>query len=173
MASAEMHTCHVLMAAFGNMIGKLYYTEMSFLYYNFSGSVFQYGYGLGVMNSLKDSLKRIFDNSENIPFGFTTAFSLTQALWAAGGAVGSQIGGFCGKKLGRKNTLLLNNIFIISGLFLQLLTFQLGTSYYWMLAGRFLNGIGCGVAMTISPIYLIENSPLRHRGAFGMSYSLR
>ena len=173
MASAEMHTCHVLMAAFGNMIGKLYYTEMSFLYYNFSGSVFQYGYGLGVMNSLKDSLKRIFDNSENIPFGFTTAFSLTQALWAAGGAVGSQIGGFSGKKLGRKNTLLLNNIFIISGLFLQLLTFQLGTSYYWMLAGRFLNGIGCGVAMTISPIYLIENSPLRHRGAFGMSYSLR
>ena len=125
------------------------------------------------MNSLKGSLKRIFDNSENIPFGFTTAFSLTQALWAAGGAVGSQIGGLSGKRLGRKNTLLLNNIFIIAGLFLQLLTFQLGTSYYWILAGRFLNGIGCGVAMTISPIYLIENCPLRHRGAFGMSYSLR
>jgi len=35
MASAEMHTCHVLMAAFGNMIGKLYYTEMSFRCYNF------------------------------------------------------------------------------------------------------------------------------------------
>ena len=71
------------------------------------------------MNSLKDSLKRIYDNSENIPFSFTTAFSLTQALWAAGGAVGSQIGGVIGKKLGRKNSLLLNNIFIISGLFLQ------------------------------------------------------
>ena len=25
-----------------------------------------------------------------------------------------------------------------------------------MLVGRFLNGIGCGVAMTISPIYLIK-----------------
>ena len=101
--TAEMHTCHVLLAACGNMIG----------------SVFQYGYGLGVMNSLKESLKRIYENTENIPFSFTTAFSLTQALWAVGGAVGSQIGGFTGKKLGRKNSLLLNNIFIISGLILQ------------------------------------------------------
>ena len=85
------------------------------------GSVIQYGYGLGVMNSLRDSLAEIFENSENIPFGFTTAFSLTQALWAVGGGVGSQIGGFSGRKFGRKNSLLLNNIFIISGLTLQVI----------------------------------------------------
>ena len=83
------------------------------------GSVFQYGYALGVMNSLKDSLEKIYNESGDLPFEFMTAIALTQALWAVGGAVGSQIGGFTGYKIGRKNTLLLNNIFIISGILLQ------------------------------------------------------
>ena len=45
--------------------------------------------------------------------------SLTQALWALGGAVGSQIGGYSGAKLGRKGTLIVNNFFIIPGTLLQ------------------------------------------------------
>ena len=45
--------------------------------------------------------------------------SLTQALWALGGAVGSQIGGYSGAKLGRKATLIANNFFIIPGTLLQ------------------------------------------------------
>ena len=45
-------------------------------------------------------------------------------------------------------------------------------SYHWILIGRFLNGIGCGIGMTISPMYLTELSPIRLRGAFGTSYSL-
>ena len=44
---------------------------------------------------------------------------MTQALWAFGGAFGSLIGGFGGAKFGRKNTLLLNNIFLASGIVLQ------------------------------------------------------
>ena len=45
-------------------------------------------------------------------------------------------------------------------------------SYDWILVGRFLNGIGCGVAATVSPVYLAEVAPLHLRGAFGASYSL-
>ena len=45
--------------------------------------------------------------------------SLTQALWALGCAVGSQIGGYSGAKLGRKATLIANNFFIIPGTLLQ------------------------------------------------------
>ena len=44
---------------------------------------------------------------------------MTQALWAFGGACGSIIGGLIGAKFGRKNTLLGNNIFIVSGIVLQ------------------------------------------------------
>jgi len=47
---------------------------------------------------------------------------MTQALWAFGGAIGSILGGLSGARFGRKNTLLLNNIFIISGIILQVST---------------------------------------------------
>ena len=38
--------------------------------------------------------------------------------------------------------------------------------------GRFLNGIGCGVALTIGPIFLTEIAPVHARGAFGISLAL-
>ena len=47
---------------------------------------------------------------------------MTQALWAFGGAVGSILGGLLGSRLGRKNTLLLNNIFLMAGIILQVRT---------------------------------------------------
>ena len=47
---------------------------------------------------------------------------MTQALWAFGGAIGSILGGISGARFGRKNTLLLNNIFIVSGIVLQVST---------------------------------------------------
>ena len=64
------------------------------------------------------------------------------------------------------------NVFVDNILF-QFVTFQVdGFSYNWILVGRFLNGIGCGIAMTISPIFLTELAPMYLRGAFGTSYSL-
>ena len=36
------------------------------------GSVFQYGYGLGLMNSLQVNLENIYTNSQDLPYGFTT-----------------------------------------------------------------------------------------------------
>jgi len=150
-----MRILNVLFAAFGNMIG----------------SVFHYGYAMGVMNSLTSDLEIVFQNS-NLPTSFYTALSLTQGLWAIGGALGSIIGGFMGAKIGRRNTLLLNNIFIATGILCQFGAFQFGWSYNSILIGRILNGIGCGVAMTISPMMLTEISPVHLRGAFGSSYSL-
>ena len=47
---------------------------------------------------------------------------MTQALWAFGGAVGSILGGLLGSRLGRKNTLLLNNVFLSTGIILQVRT---------------------------------------------------
>jgi len=152
-----MRILNVLFAAFGNMIG----------------SVFHYGYAMGVMNSLTPDLEKVFANSNMQEHtSFFTALSLTQGLWALGGALGSIIGGYMGAKIGRRNTLLLNNIFISTGILCQFGAFQFGWSYGSILAGRTLNGIGCGVAMTISPMMLTEISPVHLRGAFGSSYSL-
>jgi len=138
------------------------------------GSVFQYGYGMGVMNQLGGDLEEIFnDKGTALAMNFTSAISLTYALWSLGGAIGSQIAGVWAAKFGRKNALLLNNVFIIPGILLQVCTFQTRVmSYDWILVGRFINGIGCGVAAAISPVYLAEVAPLHLRGAFGTSYSL-
>ena len=139
----------------------------------FSGASFQQGYGLGAMNTLTSTLEEIFRNSNELKFGFTTALSLTQALWALGGAFGSQIGGILGSKIGRKNTLLCNNIFLVVGCLLQFFTFQIRTwSYIWIMIGRFINGIGCGVQATVSPTYLMETAPEHLKGAFGCSFSI-
>ena len=125
------------------------------------------------MNTLRSTLEEIFKNSNDMRFGFTTALSLTQALWALGGALGSQIGGILGSKIGRKNTLLCNNIFLVVGCLLQFFTFQFRTwSYIWIMIGRFINGIGCGVQATVSPTYLMETAPEHLKGAFGCSFSI-
>ena len=55
----------------------------------------------------------------------------------------------------------------------QVSTFQTRVmSYDWILVGRFINGMGCGVAAAVSPVYLAEIAPLHLRGALGASYSL-
>ena len=54
------------------------------------------------MNTQTSTLEEIFNNSTDLKFGFTTALSLTQASWALGGALGSQIAGISGSKIGRK-----------------------------------------------------------------------
>ena len=74
---------------------------------------------MGLMNSLQVDLQEIHSNSSDINYGFTAAFSMTQALWAFGGAVGSILGGSLGSRFGRKNTLISNNIFIVTGIILQ------------------------------------------------------
>ena len=42
-----------------------------------------------------------------------------------------------------------------------------GQVYDFVLWGRFINGIGCGVATTVGPMMLTEISPLVYRGIFG------
>ena len=73
-----------------------------------------------IANKHNKFYKGLADPSISVPDYFIfLAFSMTQALWAFGGAIGSILGGISGVRFGRKNTLLLNNLFIISGIVLQ------------------------------------------------------
>lgn len=55
----------------------------------------------------------------------------------------------------------------------QVCTFQTRVMPYdWILVGRFIHGLGCGIATAISPVYLAEIAPIHLRGALGASYSL-
>ena len=39
--------------------------------------------------------------------------------------------------------------------------------YDFILWGRFINGVGCGIATTVGPMMLTEISPIQLRGIFG------
>jgi len=159
---------NLVIAAFGNLIG----------------SAFQYGWACSVMNGLEEPLKNLFTtNGVSVgSYDWDLANSLTQGLWCIGGAVGAVISGPMAAKLGRKPTLLINNFFVLTGAVLQAIPFQIpeedwgeGNPAYWakydlIIAGRFINGIGCGVATCVSPMMLTEIAPLPLRGLFGTQY---
>ena len=75
------------------------------------------------MDEMKQALNRSgvagdFTHEWNI------AWSLTTSLWGIGGMVGALIGGPMSQKLGRKFSLISNNIFLICGSVLQCVPFM-------------------------------------------------
>lgn len=133
------------------------------------GAPFQFGYGNGVMNSMAGPLQQVY-NSTGVSIGdysWNTALSLTTGLWCAGGGVGALVGGPSASYFGRKITLLFNNVFLMLGAFLQTVPLQSDNYYDFVLWGRFVNGVGCGIATTVGPMMLTEISPIHLRGIFG------
>ena len=85
------------------------------------GSSFQFGYGSGILNNLEGALKDLYDKSgtsANIS-PWSTAWSLTTGFWCVGGFIGSIGGGPASNYLGRKWTIILTNIFTLTGVFLE------------------------------------------------------
>lgn len=70
--------------------------------------------------------------------------------------------------IGRKVSLMITNIFFISGALL----ISLFSDPFFLYAGRFINGLGVGLSSVIIPAYLSEISPSYLRGAFGGVHQL-
>ncbi|KAK9763758.1 Bifunctional purine biosynthesis protein PurH [Basidiobolus ranarum] len=87
-------------------------------------------------------------------------------VFAIGVLIGSSAGGHISSKIGRRNTLLWNNIiFMLGGLSLAM-----STSTILFVTGRFLVGIGSGVAGVAVPTYVAETSTNRLRGTMGVLF---
>jgi MFS family permease len=80
-----------------------------------------------------------------------------------GGLFGGLIGGAIQTKMGRKKTIILNNIGFISGGIL------IGCSVHtaMFIIGRILCGISCGLGSLVIPTYLGEVSTVKARGLLG------
>uniref|UniRef100_A0A8C5MM14 Solute carrier family 2, facilitated glucose transporter member 5 n=1 Tax=Leptobrachium leishanense TaxID=445787 RepID=A0A8C5MM14_9ANUR len=94
-------------------------------------------------------------------------WSLTVSLYPLGGFFGSLMVGPLVNKIGRKGTLLLNNIFsivpaILMGVSVVAKTFEI------IIVSRFIIGICAGLSSTVVPMYLGEMSPKNLRGALGV-----
>ncbi|XP_063799174.1 solute carrier family 2, facilitated glucose transporter member 5 isoform X2 [Pseudophryne corroboree] len=97
----------------------------------------------------------------------TVLWSLTVSLYPLGGFFGSLMVGPLVMKIGRKGTLLLNNIFSIVPAILMG-TSVLAKSFEVIIACRLVIGICAGLSSNVVPMYLGEMSPKNLRGGIGV-----
>ncbi|ODV78040.1 sugar transporter [Suhomyces tanzawaensis NRRL Y-17324] len=77
-----------------------------------------------------------------------------------GALLGAVLGGVLANLIGRKTVLLGSNAFFIVGTVVQLAAHTVWT----MIAGRFVLGLGVGIASLIAPLMLSELAPSKYRG---------
>ncbi|XP_061688672.1 solute carrier family 2, facilitated glucose transporter member 9 isoform X2 [Syngnathoides biaculeatus] len=142
------------------------------------GSSFLYGYNLSVVNAPAPYIKAFYNRTlmerYNEPVRaetITLLWSITVSIFAIGGLFGALAVSWLLKILGRKGTLLLNNIFaVIAAL---LLTFgERAQSFEMLIIGRFIMGVDSGIALSVLPMYLGEISPRYIRGSIGQFNSI-
>ncbi|KAM6930684.1 solute carrier family 2, facilitated glucose transporter member 11b isoform 2-T2 [Xenentodon cancila] len=92
-------------------------------------------------------------------------------MFSVGGLVGVSIGGTLSVKLGRRGTLLANNIFSLLAALLLGLSSSAGL-FELLIVGRLLSGINAGIGLCVEPMFLGEIAPTALRGAMGMGVSV-
>ncbi|KAJ1762350.1 Bifunctional purine biosynthesis protein PurH [Coemansia sp. RSA 1807] len=102
--------------------------------------------------------------------GFPSCIPMSSTLWGLvvgltplGAWAGSLLSGIAADRFGRKRMLMYNNAFFVAGALLACLT----TSIVQLAAGRFVSGIGCGIAANVVSTYCSEMSTVRSRGFLG------
>ncbi|CEG63649.1 hypothetical protein RMATCC62417_00762 [Rhizopus microsporus] len=101
---------------------------------------------------------------------FPDCLPMDDALWGfavasfcVGGLIGGLSGGTIQTRLGRKKTIILNNLgFIIGGILISC-----AISPFMFIIGRILCGISCGIGSLTIPIYIGEIATIPTRGAMG------
>ncbi|XP_067873117.1 solute carrier family 2, facilitated glucose transporter member 1a isoform X3 [Heterodontus francisci] len=138
------------------------------------GSSFQYGYNVAVVNSPSVYMKQFYNQSYFDRYGSymdnnfqTLLWSLTVSMYPLGGFFGSLMVAPLVNKLGRKGTLLFNNIFSIVPSILMG-TSKESKSFEIIIVGRIIVGICAGLSSNVVPMYLGELSPKNLRGATGV-----
>ncbi|MBN3287547.1 GTR9 protein, partial [Polyodon spathula] len=114
------------------------------------GSSYLYGYNLSVVNAPTLYVKEFYNKTWNDRYdqpmeaaSLTLMWSVTVSIFAIGGLVGAIMVSPLVKLLGRKGTLLLNNVFaIVASLMLAL--GEVAGSFEMLILGRFIIGVDAG-----------------------------
>ncbi|XP_054634538.1 solute carrier family 2, facilitated glucose transporter member 5-like isoform X2 [Dunckerocampus dactyliophorus] len=138
------------------------------------GSSFQYGYNVAVINSPAQFMQHFYNVTFLERYGarmednlLTLLWSLSVSMYPLGGFFGSLVVAPLVNKLGRKGTLLFNNIFSIVPALMMGVS-ELAKSYEIIIVARFIVGICAGLSSNVVPMYLGELSPKNLRGAIGI-----
>ncbi|CAI2367337.1 unnamed protein product [Moneuplotes crassus] len=116
------------------------------------------GFLFGYDTSVIAGANLYFDNEFPDISNFQKELIVSMAL--VGAAIGSIFGGPIADKYGRKPTIIIADIMFTVGCLLMAFT----PNIFWLIFGRFVVGIGIGVAAMVVPVYLAEISPKHIRG---------
>uniref|UniRef100_A0A3B5B0I5 Solute carrier family 2, facilitated glucose transporter member 5 n=1 Tax=Stegastes partitus TaxID=144197 RepID=A0A3B5B0I5_9TELE len=138
------------------------------------GGTLQYGYNLAIMNAptvfIQTFINETFLERWDIQledYQVTLVWTIIVSIFSLGGFAGALIAGPMTIRFGRKNCLLLNNIFLMSGALLAL-TSRAAKSFEMIIISRILVGINAGI-MNVQPMYFGESAPKHLRGAVSLS----
>ncbi|KAI8322958.1 general substrate transporter, partial [Martensiomyces pterosporus] len=133
-------------------------------------SSINYGWVIGSVNIPSLVIQECSGGPETWRDGFPSCIPMSSTLWGLvvgftplGAWAGSFFSGVFADRFGRKTTLILNNVFFVAGALLACTS----TSIAQLAAGRFVSGIGCGVASNIVSTYNSEAATVRSRGLLG------
>lgn len=112
-----------------------------------------FGFDTAVISGANSALKKQFDLDNG-------GLGLTVAIATVGTILGALIGGRLADRYGRKNLLFAIGILYVMGS----LGTALAPTHAFLMAFRFLGGIGVGLSSVCAPIYTAEIAPARIRG---------
>ncbi|XP_029973663.1 solute carrier family 2, facilitated glucose transporter member 5 [Salarias fasciatus] len=138
------------------------------------GSSFQYGYNVAVINSPSQHMQLFYNATYMERYGtpmdsnlLTLLWSLSVSMYPLGGFFGSLMVAPLVNRLGRKGTLLFNNIFSIVPAVMMGIS-EVVKSYEIIIVARVIVGICAGLSSNVVPMYLGEIAPKNLRGALGI-----
>ncbi|XP_048467291.1 solute carrier family 2, facilitated glucose transporter member 11-like isoform X1 [Rhincodon typus] len=141
------------------------------------GGTFQYGFNLTIINAPTIFIQKFINETWIERYGTQLEKQVITLFWtfivtgySVGGLVGALIAGPMAVRFGRRNSLLLSNIFVFIGALLMVLS-RTATCFELIIAGRFFSGVNSGVGMNINPMYLGESAPKEIRGMVTLSFA--
>lgn len=138
----------------------------------------QFGYHMSELNSPEAILSCRVSVPGSVPYeesffgsrGFRQCIELTNeqvglvtSIFSIGGLVGSFYVGTVADAIGRRKTALLHNVVFFVGLCLN----GIANSFYALLFGRFVAGIGAGSALVVTSLVINEIAPSLQKGLLG------
>ncbi|KAJ1824238.1 hypothetical protein LPJ60_000951 [Coemansia sp. RSA 2675] len=130
----------------------------------------QYGYHIAELNTPKGIITTCDKDAAHwaslplcLPMN-DAMFSLATSMFAVGGLLGSLSAGWMAERWGRRGALAYNSASFALGPLLM----AFAMSPAMLVVGRFVSGIGSGVAVVIAPLYLSEIAPVNYRGTLNL-----
>jgi MFS family permease len=124
------------------------------------GSI-NFGYGIGVFNSMQDDFIFVFGYSAKSKSEKDEILTTMTTITLVGMGIGALFSGPF-MKFGKKNCILFANIFVIIGCSLCLIK-----RFEVVLAGRFLFGVAGGAFSVFVPSFINEVAPVELKGPIG------